>query len=182
MAIVRYKSNVAVTSEDIFPKIKYLSIKCLMLEKEVWRCRGVDVVVIAIIGRKGGVGKTTIAANMAAEMVAVGRTVILLDTDPQQSLMAWAGLGSGVLSQIVEAVDTTHPERFRAKVEASGKTANRVIIDTPPGFADPALLSALLADVVLLPVGPSPLDIMAARDALALAWEAQSQRGEGKRP
>jgi len=153
-----------------------------MLEKEVWRCRGVDVVVIAIIGRKGGVGKTTIAANMAAEMVAVGRTVILLDTDPQQSLMAWAGLGSGVLSQIVEAVDTTHPERFRAKVEASGKTANRVIIDTPPGFADPALLSALLADVVLLPVGPSPLDIMAARDALALAWEAQSQRGEGKRP
>src|SRR5713226_7346403 len=80
---------------------------------------------------------------MAAEMVAVGRTVILLDTDPQQSLMAWAGLGSGVLSQIVEAVGTTHPERFRAKVEASGKTANRVIIDTPPGFAGPALFSAL---------------------------------------
>jgi MinD-like ATPase involved in chromosome partitioning or flagellar assembly len=43
--------------------------------------------------------------------------------------------------RIVEAVDTTHPERFRARVQASAKTADHVLIDTPPGFADPALLA-----------------------------------------
>lgn len=136
---------------------------------------------IAITGRKGGVGKTSLTANLAAELQALGHTVTVLDTDPQQSLKAWAGLGSGLLSEIVEAVDTTHPERFRAKVQDATKTADRVLIDTPPGFADPALLAALLADVVLLPAGPSPLDILAARDALTLVREAQSQRG-GKKP
>jgi chromosome partitioning protein len=139
------------------------------------------VAVIAITGRKGGVGKTSLTANLAAELQALGHTVAVLDTDPQQSLKAWAGLGSGLLSEIVEAVDTTHPERFRAKVQEATKTADRVLIDTPPGFADPALLAALLADVVLLPAGPSPLDILAARDAVTLVREARSQRG-GKKP
>ncbi len=137
--------------------------------------------VIAITGRKGGVGKTSLTANLAAELQALGHTVAVLDTDPQQSLKAWAGLGSGLLSEIVEAVDTAHPERFRVKVQDAAKAVDRVLIDTPPGFADPALLAALLADVVLLPAGPSPLDILAARDALTLVREARAQRG-GKKP
>lgn len=137
--------------------------------------------VIAITGRKGGVGKTSLTANLAAELHALGHTVAVLDTDPQQSLKAWAGLGSGLLSEIVEAVDTAHPERFRARVQKAANSFDRVLIDTPPGFADPALLAALLADVVLLPAGPSPLDILAARDAVALVREARSQRG-GKKP
>jgi len=138
------------------------------------------VAILAILNRKGGVSKTSLCANLGAELMTLGHTVRLLDADPQQSLSAWGGLGSGILSTIVEAVDTTHPERFRAKVHAAAKEANRVLIDTPPGLADPALLSALPADLVLLPVGPSPLDIMAARDALALAQEARTQRGDHK--
>jgi chromosome partitioning protein len=138
------------------------------------------VATLAVLNRKGGVSKTSLCANIGAEMVALGRSVVILDCDPQQSLTAWGSLGSGVLSRIVEPVDTTHPERFRAKVRAAAEEVERVLIDTPPGFADPALLAALLADVVLLPVGPSPLDIMAARDALALAQKARTQRGNAK--
>lgn len=115
--------------------------------------------IIAVTGRKGGIGKSTITANLAAELAALGRTVAVLDTDPQQSLVAWARLGTGFLATCVTAVETTHPERFQAAVRAAAQTAARVLIDTPPGFADPALLAALLADVVLLPAGPSPLDI-----------------------
>jgi chromosome partitioning protein len=139
------------------------------------------MVIIAITGRKGGVGKTTLCGNLAAELMALGRTVALLDTDPQQSLVAWAGLGSGLLSKCVEAVETSRPERFRARVEQVSKTVERLLIDTPPGFADPALLASLVADIVLLPAGPSPLDIMAAKDALAVTREAREQRG-GKKP
>jgi chromosome partitioning protein len=139
------------------------------------------VAILAVTGRKGGIGKSTLAANVAAELVGMKRTVKVLDTDPQQSLVAWASLGTGLLSHIVEAVDTTHPERFKTRVMAAAQVADRVLIDTPPGFQDPALLSSLLADLVLLPCGPSPLDILAARDALALAEEARAQRG-GQKP
>jgi chromosome partitioning protein len=135
---------------------------------------------IAITGRKGGIGKTTLCANLGAELAALGRRVTLLDTDPQQSLVAWARLGEGFLSKCVQAVDISRPERFRAKVDSLAGSADRVLIDTPPGFTDPALLASLVADLVLLPAGPSPLDIMAAKDALALAVEAEKQRGDGK--
>src|SRR5271157_735020 len=116
--------------------------------------------IIAVSCRKGGVGKSTIAANLAAQLDGRGLTVRLLDTDPQRSLCQWAGMGSGLLSRIVEPLDTKSPERFKAAV-IDGAKVDRVIIDTPPGFADPALLACLLADLVLLPVGPSPLDITA---------------------
>lgn len=136
--------------------------------------------VIAITGRKGGIGKSTITANLAVELLSLRQTVAILDADPQRSLVAWAALGDGILADVVRPVDATHPRQFRAEVEAAAGRASRVLIDTPPGFADPALLAALCADLVLLPAGPSPLDIMAARDALTLAREAQAQRGGGK--
>jgi len=136
--------------------------------------------VIAVTGRKGGIGKSTITANLAAELMARRLTVAVLDADPQRSLVAWAGLGDGVLRDLVQPVDAMHPRQFRAAVDAAAGRASRVLIDTPPGFADPALLAALCADLVLLPAGPSPLDIMAARDALALAREARTQRGGDK--
>jgi chromosome partitioning protein len=136
--------------------------------------------VIAVTGRKGGIGKSTITANLAAELLARGHTVAVLDADPQRSLVAWSELGDGVLRDLVRPVDAAHPRQFRAAVEAAGKLADRVLVDTPPGFADPALLAALHADLVLLPSGPSPLDIMAARDALNVAREARQQRKDGK--
>jgi chromosome partitioning protein len=135
--------------------------------------------VIAITGRKGGIGKSTLVANIGAEMAGLGRSVALLDTDPQQSLIAWARLGDGFLSKHVKAVDASRPEGFRLAVRDLSAT-DRVLIDTPPGFADPALLASLVADLVLLPAGPSPLDIMAAKDALALALEARKERGDNK--
>ena len=137
--------------------------------------------VIAITGRKGGIGKSTITGNLAAELQALGYTVQVLDTDPQQSLTKWASLGEGLLSRIALAVDTANPDKFRAAVEKAKKEARIVLIDTPPAFADPALLAALLADVVLLPAGPSPLDIMEARDTLELVREAKQKRG-GRKP
>lgn len=136
--------------------------------------------IIAVTGRKGGIGKSTITANLAAEMVANGRSVMVLDADPQGSLVAWAGLGDGVLATLVKAVDAGNPSQFRKVAHAAAQEVERVLIDTPPGFTDPALLAGLLADLVLLPAGPSSLDIMAARDAIELARQARKERGNGK--
>lgn len=54
--------------------------------------------VIAVIQQKGGVGKSTITANLAAELVHAKHEVILLDLDPQQSLTHWAAMGMGFSS------------------------------------------------------------------------------------
>jgi len=139
------------------------------------------VAVIAVIQQKGGVGKTTITANLAGELIKKGRTVKVLDLDPQQSLVTWAQLGSGLLGGIVEPVSTENPKHFKATLDRIKKDADRVFLDCPPGLPDIGLVAALVSDLALLPVTPSPLDVVASKKALELLREAQRQRRD-KRP
>jgi chromosome partitioning protein len=136
--------------------------------------------VIAIAGRKGGIGKSTIAGNLAAEFAAMGHSVALLDADPQHSLAAWAAQGSGMLSRCVETVEGGDAEELRTKVRKAAKAADVVLIDTPPGMPETAYQAALTADLVLLPCGPSPLDLFALKQALALSLKARAERRSKK--
>jgi chromosome partitioning protein len=135
--------------------------------------------IIAVLGRKGGIGKSTIVGNLAGEFAAAGRSVIVLDADPQHSLAAWASQGEGMLSRSVEKVkpDTADLE---AKVHKVQKSADLVLIDTPPGIPEIGYQAALLADLVLLPCGPSPLELFAMKEALAQALKARAQRRSKK--
>ncbi len=135
--------------------------------------------VIAVIQQKGGVGKSTITANLAGELVEKKLLVRVLDLDPQESLAAWARLGGGVLGDIVGPVNVESVQEFKAVVSEATEHAERVILDCPPGLPDTGLMAALLADVALLPVTPSPLDVIASKKALELIREAQKQRRGG---
>jgi len=141
------------------------------------------VAVIAVIQQKGGVGKSTISANLAGELIHLKRTVILLDLDPQQSLTQWAQMGDGLLRRFVRPVDVEDKQHrtFRLEVERARGEADYVILDSPPGFPEAGMLAALAADLALLPVTPSPLDLLAAKQALEMIREAQGQRA-GKKP
>ena len=132
--------------------------------------------IIVIAGRKGGIGKSTIAGNLAAEFIEMGRKVAVLDADPQHSLVAWAEQGDGVLAKCVEKVK----DDLRVKVRNAEKSADIVLIDTPPGLPDMAYQAILLADLVLLPCGPSPLDLFPLKEALGLALKARAERGSKK--
>lgn len=135
--------------------------------------------VIAIAGRKGGVGKSTIAGNLAAEFAAIDRSVRVLDADPQHSLVAWAAQGDGMLARAVEKVEDAE-RTLRAHVRQAEKDADLVLIDTPPGAPEIAYEAALLADLMLLPCGPSPLDLFALKEALSLALKARAVRRSKK--
>jgi len=136
--------------------------------------------IIAVAGHKGGIGKSTIAGNLAAELTEMGWRVVAIDADPQHSLAAWAAQGDGVLSGTVEKVKGGDADALRAKVRSLDKTAELIVIDTPPGMPETTFQAALVADLMLLPCGASPLDLFALKDALSLALRARAQRRSKK--
>jgi chromosome partitioning protein len=135
--------------------------------------------IIAVAGRKGGVGKSAIAGNLAAEFAAMKRSVRVLDADPQHSLVAWAAQGDGMLARAVEKVEGG-AGTLRERARQAEKDADIVLIDTPPGAPEIAYEAALAADLMLLPCGPSPLDLFALKEALSMTLKARAERRSKK--
>ncbi len=135
--------------------------------------------VVVVAGRKGGIGKSTITGNLTAEFFAMGHTVSALDADPQHSLAAWAKQGAGMLAKCVEKVKGG-PDDLRLKIRVARGGVDMVFVDTPPGLMEVAYQAMLLADLVLLPCGPSPLDIFPLKEVLNLALKARAERRSKK--
>jgi chromosome partitioning protein len=113
--------------------------------------------VIAMVGNKGGAGKTTLTINLAA-MLAHDHDVVILDADPQQSSLQWRDIADSHPSlTVVEAVEDV------GEALDSVKHQHRYcMIDCPPSVHSLQMQQALrLADLALVPVQPSPLDIWA---------------------
>ncbi len=133
---------------------------------------------LAVISRKGGTGKTSVSVNVAAALATPRRRVVILDLDPQGSASRWAEWGE--LPFAVEPFNVARGAgRFREKLESL--EADLLILDTPPEVEEPTQLALLVADLALIPTGPSALDLWATKDAVAVAREARKER-RGKRP
>jgi chromosome partitioning protein len=137
--------------------------------------------VIAVAGRKGGIGKSTIVGNLAAEFAAKRRRVLVLDADPQHSMAAWAKQGDGLLKDSVRTISDGAPEELIAQTRESQKDFDIVLIDTPPGMQETIRAAAMVSDLLLLPCGPSPLDLFALKDAIKLGLKVRAAR-RAKKP
>ncbi|MEO7246725.1 MAG: ParA family protein [Rubrivivax sp.] len=115
--------------------------------------------VIVIANPKGGVGKSTLATNVAGGLAAAGHSVMLGDVDRQRSARRWLALRPPQLPAIrgwdVSEHDTLRPP----------KGTTHVVLDTPAGLHGKRLASVLrIADRLLIPLQPSLFDIQATHD------------------
>lgn len=127
--------------------------------------------VITIAQQKGGSGKTTLAAHLAIAWAGAGHKVALVDIDPQGSLAAWHQLRSERLGNGETGLDFAAITGWRteAEVERRARDHDIVVIDSPPHAETEAKLAIRAADLVVLPVQPSPMDVWATRPTLDLA-------------
>lgn len=129
--------------------------------------------VFTVAQQKGGAGKTTLAAHLAVTWTAAGKSVAVVDIDPQQSLTTWYRLrearqgnaGAGLL------VNQIQGWRVRGEVGRLAREHDVVVIDSPPHAETEARVAIRASHLVIVPVQPSPMDVWATRPTLDLAAE-----------
>ncbi|MBA3007018.1 MAG: AAA family ATPase [Proteobacteria bacterium] len=129
--------------------------------------------IITVGNTKGGVGKTTIAVNLAVEAARDGKKVLLVDTDPQGSSIAFrAEREKDDIRAIALVSDKLHKD-----IKEFSAAFDWIVIDA--GGRDNAIFRSAVAacDLFLLPVLPSQFDVWAAADAIAVFKEIQPFNG-----
>ena len=144
---------------------------------------------IAIIGQKGGTGKSTLAVAVAVEAERRGGRAIVFDLDPQTTASTGAtrrGEGSEQHGIHLPAVLPRQAARLAHELEyAAKKSFDLAIIDTPGKSAEASIAAAKAADLVLLPIQPHLGDIDtldSIKQVLGMADDPPRVRGAESRP
>jgi chromosome partitioning protein len=127
--------------------------------------------IVSVLNQKGGVGKTTIAVNLAACFSRAGRRVLLVDADPQGSALAWSGARQA--EPLFVVVGMAKPTLHR-ELPALKKPYDVVVIDGAPRVNELCRAVVMASDLVLIPVQPSPYDVWAAAETVQLISEAKT--------
>jgi chromosome partitioning protein len=121
--------------------------------------------VITFAQQKGGSGKTTLLVHLAHSWLLAGKTVAVVDLDPQRSLTRWGEFGTIAGLDLVESKDY----RAGADIRAAARDHDLVLVDCP-GNASTLLEAALRAsDLVIVPCQPTAMDVWASEAILKMA-------------
>ena len=119
-----------------------------------------DTGVIAVANQKGGVGKTTVAMNMAAGLIRRRGSCIVIDSDPQGSATLWTELSgdpSRFPVEVVLAEDKLNKQIARLQTEF-----DYIVIDCPPEIKSGSIMNVMsISQILLVPLLPSPMDLWA---------------------
>lgn len=126
--------------------------------------------VITVAQQKGGAGKTTLVAQLATALAAVGRRVAVVDIDPQATLTGWMRLREHEARGVPELrFAMVGGWRLGVELDRLAREVDLVLVDTPPHAESEAKGAVRRADLVLVPCQPSPADIWASRATFDLA-------------
>lgn len=133
--------------------------------------------VLTIAQQKGGAGKTTLAAHLAVAWSLAGHRVAIVDIDPQASLTQWdrmrgeraqAGTNADAAKLAPLHVVSIAGWRLAGEVDRLKRDYEVVLIDSPPHMETEAKIAVRAADLVIVPVQPSPMDLWATQGTLDL--------------
>tara|TARA_B100000686_G_scaffold348142_1_gene438500 strand:+ start:708 stop:1346 length:639 start_codon:yes stop_codon:yes gene_type:complete len=132
-----------------------------------------DTGVIAVANQKGGVGKTTIAMNMAAGLMRRG-SCIVIDSDPQGSATLWMELSGDPSRFPVEVV--LAEKKLDKQVAKLQSKFDYIVIDCPPEITSGSIISVMsISQILLVPLLPSPMDLWSSTRIEELIKRAQKK-------
>jgi len=123
--------------------------------------------VISLINQKGGVGKTTTAINLASALSSKNLKVLMVDADPQGSVLQWQATGA---NRDFDVVRLAMPE-LRTKIGNHRRAFDHVVIDSPPALSHISQEIASSSDLAIIPIAPSSLDIWSSRETIQLVTD-----------
>src|SRR5581483_2299834 len=129
--------------------------------------------ILALSNSKGGVGKTTIAVHLAVWMAEQGLSVGFVDADVQASSSLWLDEAAPQIKKI----RLPSREDIEGQLPGIAEEFDYVVVDGPAGLSEVTRAILCLADVAVLPCGPSVLDLRAAIDAQNVIRQIQKARG-----
>ena len=125
--------------------------------------------IIALVGNKGGAGKTTLSVNLAAG-ISQTSSIAVIDADPQGSSLQWRAIAGDNVNFPVYAPTFS----LKQQAQSYAKKNDYVLIDCPPSVQAQQTIAVLeFADIVLMPVQPSPIDLWATVHTEKAIFEAR---------
>jgi chromosome partitioning protein len=133
------------------------------------------LMIVALLNQKGGAGKTTISVNLARALQQENVKVLLVDSDPQGSARDWHAAADDSPLTVVGLDRPT----LDKDIKGISHGYDWVIIDGAPQLEEMAVAAIKCADIVLIPVQPSPYDVWASEDLVEVI-KARQQITDGK--
>lgn len=132
---------------------------------------------IGITNLKGGVGKTTVAQNLAVCFAHMGFKTCIVDTDENQNSLVWSGVRSSDYPDIT-VVGVTDINALSKNVEKLHKDYDIIIIDGTPSLSEMATGIIISSDILIIPILPSAHDYRAMTPFFKRYEQAKILKGE----
>jgi chromosome partitioning protein len=120
--------------------------------------------IISLINQKGGVGKTTAAVNLASGLAETGNQILVVDTDPQGSVIQWQSIADGAEFEVLHLPSPQLKKEFKTLI----RRYDQIVVDSPPAIEDITRAVIEVSNLAIIPIAPSPLDIWSSKETIAL--------------